>query len=90
LKTTFSECKDTATILVEMIQQLPGRGTERFSRLEAGQCILLALNFNTFLEPHLSGVELNKDVKFALGDLHLHVIRTGLLRAAWKALQDVH
>jgi hypothetical protein len=89
LKNTFSECKDTTTMLIE-IQQWPKRGTETFSRLEAGEFIQLALNFNTFLEPYSSKIELNKDVKFALGDLQLHVVRTGLLRAARKALQDVH
>jgi hypothetical protein len=88
LKNTFTECKDTTALLIQ-IQQLPNK-TATDSRLEAGQFIQLALNFNTFLEPFSSKVELNKDVKFALGDLHLHVVRTGLLRAAWEALQDVH
>src|SRR5258708_3170050 len=82
LKNTFSECKDTATILIELIHEYSDKESETFSRLEAGQFIKLALNFNTFLEPHSSKVELNKDVKFALGDLQLHVVRTGLLRAA--------
>ncbi len=89
LKNTFSECKDIATTLIE-IHRLPEGGTEKFSRLEAGEFIQLALNFNTFLEPYSSKIELNKDVKFAMGDLQLHVVRAGLLRAARKALQDVH
>jgi hypothetical protein len=88
LKNTFTECKDTAALLIQ-IQQLPNKSTTD-SRLEAFQFIKLALNFNTFLEPYSSKVELNKDVKSALGDLHLHVVRSGLLRAALEALQDVH
>jgi hypothetical protein len=90
LKNTFSECKDTATILIELIHEYSNKESETFSRLEAGQFIKLALNFNTFLEPYSSKVELNKDVKFALGDLQLHVVRTGLLRAARAVLQGVH
>jgi hypothetical protein len=87
LKSTFTECKDTAALLIQ-IQQLPNKPTAD-SRLEAFQFIKLALNFNTFLEPYSSKVELNNDVKSALGDLHLHVVRSGLLRAALEALQDV-
>jgi hypothetical protein len=92
LKATFSECKDTATVLVELIQQFPRekKESEAFSRLEAGQFIKLALTFETFLEPYSSKIEMNKDTKFAMGDLQLHVIRRGLLRAAREAVSDVH
>jgi hypothetical protein len=89
LKEHFSECKDTAAFLIQ-IQQLPEKGTETFSRLEAGHFIQLALNFNNGFEPYLPKVELNKDVKFALGDLQIQMIRWGLLKATTKALQDVH
>ncbi len=88
LKTTFSDCKDSLTLLIE-IQSLPGNGTETFARLEAGQLIKLALNFEVSLESYLSMIEMNKDVKSQLDDLHLHVIRLGLLQATQKALQDV-
>jgi hypothetical protein len=88
LKTTFSDCKGIVTLLIE-IQALPGKGTETFARLEAGQFIKLALNFEVSVESYLSKIEMNKDVKSALDDLHLHVIRRGLLQATQKALQDV-
>jgi hypothetical protein len=92
LKATFSECKDTATVLVELIQQFSQKkeSSELFSRLEASQFIKLVLTFETFLEPYSSKIEMNKEVKFAMGDLQLHVIRRGLLKAAREALQDVH
>jgi hypothetical protein len=88
LRNTYTECKESAALLIQ-IQQLPNR-TEIDSRLEASKFVELALNFNTFLDPHVSKVELNKSVKSELDDLHLHVIRTGLLRAALEALQDLH
>jgi hypothetical protein len=85
LKNIFAECKDTAALLIQ-IQQMPNK-TAIDSRLEASQFVRLALNFNSFLEPYASKVELNKNVKFALDDLHLHVVRAGLMRAALEALQ---
>jgi hypothetical protein len=88
LKTTFSDCKDTAVALVGMIEQLP-RGTETFSRLEAGQFIKLALIFDMSVESYLSNIEVNKDVRDATDDIHLQFVRRGLLRAAREALQDV-
>jgi|ERR1035437_3294858 hypothetical protein len=63
--------------------------SESFSRLEAGQFIKLAQTFNTFLESYSSKLDLNKDVKFAMGENYLYVIRGGLLKAARNALQDV-
>ena len=88
LKTIYTECKDTAALLIQ-IQQLPNK-TEIDTRLEASKFIELALDFNTFLETHVSKVELSKSAKSELDDLHLHVIRTGLLRAALEALRDLH
>ena len=91
LKATFLDCKETATLLVELIQQYPRRkeSSESFSRLEAGQFIKLAQTFNTFLESYSSKLDLNKDVRFAMGETYLYVIRGGLLKAARRALQDV-
>ncbi len=63
--------------------------SESFSRLEAGQFIKLAQTFNTFLKSYSSKLDLNKDVKFAMGETYLYVIRGGLLKAARRALQDV-
>jgi len=90
LKSTFSECKDTARVLIELIRQFPktNGSSETFSRLEANQFIKLALNFDVFLETYSSNVDMKKEVKLALDDLHLHVIRVGILRAAREALQD--
>jgi hypothetical protein len=91
LKTTFSDCKDTATTLSELIQQFPRKteSSELFARLEAREFVKLAMNFDAFLEPYSSKLDLNKNMKFALGDTYIHVIRFGLLKAAREALQDV-
>jgi hypothetical protein len=91
LKTTFSDCNDTATRLNELIQQFPRKkeSSELFSRLEAREFIKLAMNFDTFLDPYSSKLDLNKNMKFALAETYIHVIRFGLLKAAREALQDV-
>ncbi len=87
LKRTFSDCKETIALL-DKIQFMKEGGNERV-RLEARQFIKLALKFNVSLEPYLSKVELNKDIKAKLGDGYLAVVRQGLLTAAVKTLQDV-
>jgi hypothetical protein len=88
LKKTFSDCKETALFLIQ-IQNIKEKRTDALANLEAEQFIALALNFNGSLGPYSSKLELNKDVKFALGDLFLEVLRGGLLKSATKALQDV-
>ena len=60
--------------------------SESFSRLEAGQFIKLAQTFNTFLESYSSKLDLNKDVKFAMGENYLYVIRGGLPPTTYDAL----
>jgi hypothetical protein len=92
LKAIFSQCKDTATVVIELIQQFPGKrgSSEQFSRLEANQFIKLALNFDAYLEAYSANVEMNKDVRSSFDDIHLHVIRLALLKAARGALEDVH
>jgi hypothetical protein len=60
-------------------------GTERL-RLEASLFIKLALNFNASLEPYLSKVELNENVKAKMGDAYFQVVRQGSLKAAVKTL----
>ena len=89
LKQTFSDCRDTTTLLIQ-IQNMPEKRTEVLANLEARKFIALALNFNSFLDPYSSRLALNKELKFALGDIQLQMIRWGLLKAATKALQDVH
>jgi hypothetical protein len=59
---------------------------EAYARLEAGQFLKLALNFNNGFEPYLPKVELNRDVKFGLSDFYLAAIRRALLLATTKAL----
>jgi len=92
LKAIFSKCKETTTILIEMIQHFSKKpeSSESSARLEADQFIKLALNFDAYLETYSSNVEVSKDVRSSFDDIHLHVIRLGLLRAARGALQDVH
>jgi hypothetical protein len=92
LKAIFSECKDTATMLIELVQHFSKKpeSSELLSRLEARQFIKLALNFDVYLESYSSNIEITKDVRSSFDDFHLHVIRLGLLRAARGALEDVH
>ena len=87
LKRTFTDCKDTVALLIQ-IQQLPPDKNATGSRLEASQFVKLALNFDSSLESYTSKVGLNKDAKFAIDDNVLLVIRRELLRAALQSLQD--
>lgn len=87
LKTTFSDCAEAATTLVEINRTL--RGTETFSRFEAGQFIKLAQLFDVSIESYSSNIEMSKEMKGSFDDLHLTFIRRGMLRAAREALQDV-
>ncbi|SRR6266403_2679610 len=90
LKNAFSDRKNTTTMLIQ-IQNVPEkeRRTETYARLEAGQFVKLALNFNDGFGPYLPKVEMNRDVKFGLSDIYVGLVRRGLLMAATKALQDV-
>jgi hypothetical protein len=86
LKDTFSKCGDTTTFLIQL-QNTQGKRTSALTNFEAQQFVALAVTFNVFLEDTSSKVKMTADVKSAFDDLHLHVLRTGLLRAALQALQ---
>ena len=75
LKTTFSDCKDTAGKTVEMVQQL--KRTGKVSSLEASQLIKLAQLFDGSIGSYSANIEMDKSAKEAIDDLHLSLFGAG-------------